>query len=87
MLCMCRTLSVLERIKLVSMHACASRAFTMLHYDYTYIHASIVIKLRQNDLKNPFELLVFVIKSREETSWLLPNELFYTTARLSMCTS
>ena len=61
------------------MHACALRSFTVLHYDYTYIHVSIVIKLRQNDFKNHFELLVFVIKSREETShaWLLPNEHFY----------
>ena len=58
----------LKCVKLMRMHACASRSFTVLHYDYTYIHVSIVIKLRQNDFKNPFELLVFVIKSREETS-------------------
>ena len=84
MIRMCRTLSVLERIKLMRMHACASRSFTVLHYDYTYIHVSIVIKLRQNDFKNPFELYVFVIMSREETSRLLPNELFYYSTTIDL---
>ena len=78
---------MLRMIKLMRMHACASRSFTVLHYDYTYIHVSIAIKLRQNDFKNPFELLVFVIKSREETSRGCFRMNSSTTARLSICTS
>ena len=78
---------MLRMIKLMCMHACASRSFTVLHYDNTYIHVSIVKKLRQNDFKNPFELLVFVIKSREETSRGCFRMKSSTTVRLSICTS
>ena len=71
-----------------NVHACMriTIIYSVTYYDYTYIHVSIVIKLRQNDFKNPFELLVFVIKSKEETSRGCFRMNSSTTVRLSICT-
>ena len=47
-----------------------------------HMHACMRITIVSH--KNPFELLVFVIKSREETSWFLLKELFYYSTTIDL---